>query len=33
MVCVINWINVIEGSWHVKFMSGLESKRHDIDMR
>jgi len=23
---VINWIDVIEGSWHVKLMSGLEIK-------
>jgi len=33
MICVIKCINVIEGSWHVKWMSGLELKRHDIDMR
>jgi len=23
---VINWIDVIKGSWHVKLMSGLEIK-------
>jgi len=33
MLYIINWIDVIEESWHVKPMSGLELKRHDIDMR
>ena len=26
MICIINWIDVIEGSWHVKLMSGLKIK-------
>jgi len=33
MLYIINWIDVIEGSWHVKLMSGLDLKRHGIDMR
>jgi len=33
MTCNINWIHVIEGSWHVKLMSVLELEKHDIDMR
>ncbi|QCD96824.1 hypothetical protein DEO72_LG6g1534 [Vigna unguiculata] len=30
-----SWLerDMLQGSWHVKWMSGLELKRHDIDMR
>ena len=33
MFCIINWMDVIEESWHVKSMNGLELKGHDIVMR